>query len=315
MTIPIITTSATEALPPPKLVSTPAELRVVTSALLEGARSARAGGEPSLGLVPTMGGLHEGHASLVRAARRANDVVVASIFVNPLQFGDAADLERYPRTLDADLQVLAAAGAQVVLAPGVEVMYPGGEPLVRLSAGRMGEVLEGASRPGHFDGMLTVVAKLLNLATPAVSARYSAYFGEKDAQQLALIRRMVLDLNMPVEIEGVSTVRDADGLALSSRNRFLAPEERSAALVLSRVLRTLQDTVAGGGVPDLAAAQAELRTTDGVSLDYLQLVDPSSFLLLAPEDEAVGAGQALAVVAAKVGAVRLIDNVRLPGRS
>lgn len=292
----------------PLLVSAPAELRAASVALLHRARHARQdpGGVPSLGLVPTMGGLHEGHASLVRTARTENDVVVASIFVNPLQFGDPGDLERYPRTLDADLRLLEGCGADIVFAPSVEDMYPGGEPLVRLSAGRMGEVLEGASRPGHFDGMLTVVAKLLHLGLPGTAAGYRAYFGEKDAQQLALIRRMVLDLDVPVRIEGVPIVRDADGLALSSRNRFLSPEERRAALVLSRELRGLRDRTERGEEIGLASARAAIAAEDRVDLDYLELVDPSSFTVVA--DAGDRSGGLLAVVAARVGAVRLIDN-------
>ncbi|MFJ6002084.1 pantoate--beta-alanine ligase [Arthrobacter sp. NPDC092385] len=284
--------------------------------MLDRARSRRAGGagQPSLGLVPTMGGLHAGHAELARVARNGNDVVVVSIFVNPLQFGDQGDLDRYPRTLDEDLRLLGGCGVDVVFAPSVEDMYPGGEPLVRVGAGRMGEVLEGASRPGHFDGMLTVVAKLLNLGLPGTAAHYRAYFGEKDAQQLALIRRMVLDLNVPVRIEGVPIVRDADGLALSSRNRFLGADERRAALVLSRVLRTLRERALDGRPLDLAAARAEIAGEDGVELDYLEVVDPSSFTPPAPAHEGrTGADPVLAVVAARVGTVRLIDNTFLPG--
>lgn len=294
----------------PLLVSTPAELRTATSALLDRA-AARGGadGPPSLGLVPTMGGLHAGHAALARTAREAVDVVVASVFVNPLQFGDPADLDRYPRTLDEDLRLLGGCGVDVVFAPSVEDMYPGGEPSVRVSAGRMGEVLEGASRPGHFDGMLTVVAKLLNLGLPGTTAEYRAYFGEKDAQQLALIRRMVLDLNVPVRIEGVPIVRDADGLALSSRNRFLGPAERDAALVLSRVLRGLRDAAGRGAPPDLDHARAEIASEELVELDYLEVVDPLSFAVVGDDGRS---HQALAVVAARVGAVRLIDNTFLP---
>ncbi len=294
----------------PLLVSTPADLRAATTALLDGARTRHGAGRPSLGLVPTMGGLHEGHATLARTAREASDVVVVSVFVNPLQFGDRADLDRYPRTLDDDLRLLGGCGTDIVFAPSVEDMYPGGEPLVRVSAGRMGEVLEGASRPGHFDGMLTVVAKLLNLGLPGTGADYRAYFGEKDAQQLALIRRMVLDLNVPVRIEGVPIVRDADGLALSSRNRFLAADERRAALVLSRVLGALRTRARDGAPLDLPAARAEITAEAGVDLDYLEIVDPSSF---APAGhDGARPGPALAVVAARVGAVRLIDNAFLP---
>ncbi|MFE2509675.1 pantoate--beta-alanine ligase [Streptomyces naganishii] len=185
-------------------------------------------------VVMTMGALHEGHATLIRAARGiAGDdgEVVVTVFVNPLQFGAGEDLDRYPRTLEADLKVAEQAGADVVFAPSVEEVYPGGEPQVRISAGPMGERLEGASRPGHFDGMLTVVAKLLHLTRPD-----AALYGQKDAQQLALIRRMVRDLNFGVEIVAVPTVREADGLALSSRNRYLSASERHTALALSQAL-------------------------------------------------------------------------------
>ncbi|KQO03073.1 pantoate--beta-alanine ligase [Arthrobacter sp. Leaf234] len=295
----------------PLLVSTPADLQAATAGLLEQVRAQRpAGTRPSLGLVPTMGGLHAGHASLARAAREANDVVVASVFVNPLQFGDPADLERYPRTLDDDLRLLGGVGVDIVFAPSVADMYPGGEPLVRLSAGRMGEVLEGASRPGHFDGMLTVVSKLLNLGLPGTAAEYRAYFGEKDAQQLAIIRRMVLDLNIPVAIEGVAIVRDDDGLALSSRNRFLDAEERRAALVLSRVLHGLAEDVRSGRAPDLDAARAAVSAEPWVDLDYLEAIDPASFAPVA--EGAPTTAPVLVVVAARVGAVRLIDNMLLP---
>lgn len=199
------------------------------------------GGGPRA-VVMTMGALHEGHATLVRTARErvgAAGTVVVTVFVNPLQFGAGEDLDRYPRTLDADLALAEAAGADVVFAPAVDEVYPGGEPQVRITAGPMGERLEGASRPGHFDGMLTVVAKLLHLTGPDL-----AFFGQKDAQQLALIRRMVRDLNFPVEIVGVPTVREPDGLALSSRNRYLSAEERRTALALSRALFAARDRLA-----------------------------------------------------------------------
>ncbi|MER7947765.1 pantoate--beta-alanine ligase [Streptomyces sp. NPDC096079] len=185
-------------------------------------------------VVMTMGALHEGHATLIRTARERvgpDGTVVVTVFVNPLQFGAGEDLDRYPRTLDADLELARAAGASAVFAPSADEVYPGGEPQVRITAGPMGERLEGASRPGHFDGMLTVVAKLLHLTTPDL-----AFFGQKDAQQLALIRRMARDLNFPVEIVGVETVRESDGLALSSRNRYLSDGERRTALALSRAL-------------------------------------------------------------------------------
>ncbi|MFD7917651.1 pantoate--beta-alanine ligase [Streptomyces sp. NPDC059740] len=236
----------------PHLVRTAAELRALTRGT--GPRVA----------VMTMGALHAGHAELVRAAREragTDGQVVVTVFVNPLQFGAGEDLDRYPRTLDADLAVAAAAGADVVFAPPVEEVYPGGEPQVRISAGPMGEVLEGASRPGHFDGMLTVVAKLLHLCAPDV-----ACYGEKDAQQLALITRMVRDLNFPVEIVGVPTVREEDGLALSSRNRYLDAAERRTALTLSKALfaavdrlaaeAALRTRAAAGAGPEAAAARA-----------------------------------------------------------
>ncbi len=185
-------------------------------------------------VVMTMGALHEGHATLIRTARKIagpDGEVVVTVFVNPLQFGAGEDLDRYPRTLDADVELAGRSGADAVFAPSVDEVYPGGEPQVRISAGPMGERLEGAARPGHFDGMLTVVAKLLHLTRPDV-----ALYGQKDAQQLALIRRMVRDLNFGVEIVGVPTVREEDGLALSSRNRYLSPAERRTALALSQAL-------------------------------------------------------------------------------
>ncbi|MFJ3833448.1 pantoate--beta-alanine ligase [Streptomyces sp. NPDC090046] len=199
-------------------------------------------------VVMTMGALHEGHATLIRTAREQagpEGQVVVTVFVNPLQFGAGEDLDRYPRTLDADLAIAEEAGADALFAPAVDEVYPGGDPQVRITAGPMGGRLEGATRPGHFDGMLTVVAKLLHLTRPDL-----ALFGQKDAQQLALIRRMVTDLNFPVEVVGVPTVREEDGLALSSRNRYLSAAERHTALALSRALFAGRDRL---------AAQAALR--------------------------------------------------------
>ncbi|MCD1145922.1 pantoate--beta-alanine ligase [Kocuria sp. LUK] len=279
--------------PAPRVCHDPAEFR---TALAE--RLAAAGAGPaSLGLVPTMGALHEGHGHLVRRARAENDVVAVSIFVNPLQFGPGEDYERYPRTLEADLELLARHGADLVLAPGLEQMYPGGEPLVRVTAGRLGTVLDGASRPGHFDGALTVVNRLLNLTAPRGGGAFRAYFGEKDAQQLLLVRRMVADFALPVEVRPVPIVRDADGLALSSRNRYLDDDERRAALVLPRTLAAL-----AAGEVDLPAARARIDAEDGVRLDYLVVVDPAT---LEPAEPGPGA---LALVAARVGTTRLIDN-------
>ncbi|MEU8302971.1 pantoate--beta-alanine ligase [Actinomadura sp. NPDC048955] len=263
----------------------------------------KAGG--TLALVPTMGALHEGHLSLMRQARRSADAVAVSVFVNPLQFGPGEDFDRYPRTFAADLEACAAEGVDFVFAPAREVMYPD-EPQVTVRSGPMGEVVEGAARPGHFDGMLTVVLKLLNLVRPDV-----AVFGEKDAQQLAMIRRMVADLNVPVEVVGAPTVREPDGLALSSRNRYLSGPERRTALALSRALRAGAGASASGPDAVLAAARAVLSEAEAadppLALDYLVLVDPSTFT----EITGPHAGRAVLAVAGRVGATHLIDNVPL----
>lgn len=274
-------------------------LLVSTRAELDAACAGRIG---DVAVVMTMGALHEGHIALVRAARKSAKTVIVTIFVNPLQFGPNEDFSRYPRTLDADLKLCEQAEVDIVFAPAVEEVYPGGEPMVRITPGPMGEVLEGAHRPGHFSGMLTVVNKLINLTSPD-----HAFFGEKDAQQLALIRRMALDLNLPVEIHGVPTVREPDGLALSSRNRYLSPEARVSALNLSRALfagagqRTPEEIRrAARSVLD-EAAHAE----PPVELDYLALVDPATFAEVSDDFR----GKAVLAVAAKVGATRLIDNL------
>ena len=283
----------------------------------ESARLLKEKGGTSQGLVPTMGALHEGHAELARTAVEQNDVVVVSIFVNPLQFGEAVDLERYPRTLDADLALLDAVGVDLVFAPDVDEVYPGGEPRVRISAGPMAGKWEGASRPGHFDGALTVVAKLLHYGMPGAAAgaelpAYRAYFGQKDAQQLALVQRMVADLNFPVEIIPVPIVRSADGLALSSRNRFLSAEEREAALVLSRALRLIEERANAHQPLDLESVQALVESQPLVELDYLDVVDPRTLEPLAENcRDTPFRGEGLALIAAKVGPVRLIDNVPL----
>ena len=250
-----------------------------------------------IAVVMTMGALHDGHRRLMRVARERSAFVVATIFVNPLQFGPNEDYEKYPRTLDDDLEACRAEGVNLVFAPGRDDVYPHGAPSITMQPGELGGILEGASRPGHFSGMLTVVEKLLLLTRADV-----AYFGEKDFQQLALIRRMARDLELPVEIVGVPTVREADGLALSSRNRYLSPEERRSALALSRALRE----GAAHGDPDvvLATAQKILAEEPGVRLDYLALTGAD--LGPAPLE-----GPARLLVAAKVGATRLIDNVPL----
>ncbi|MFD3487521.1 pantoate--beta-alanine ligase [Streptomyces sp. NPDC058665] len=218
-------------------------------------------------VVMTMGALHDGHAALVRAARRhigPAGFVVVTLFVNPLQFGANEDLDRYPRTLESDLKTAEAAGADAVFAPSADEVYPGGTPQVRISAGPMGERLEGAVRPGHFDGMLTVVAKLLHLTRPDV-----AFYGQKDAQQLALIRRMARDLNFPVEIVGVPTVREDDGLALSSRNRYLSAAERRTALALSRALFAASDRLGAQHALRARADSAPTSTARAAALSAL----------------------------------------------
>jgi len=248
-------------------------------------------------VVMTMGALHDGHAALLRQARARAATVIATIFVNPLQFAPNEDFDRYPRTFDADLAVCAREQTDLVFAPTPDVMYPGGQPAVRVNPGPLGEILEGASRPGFFHGVLTVVLKLLHLTRPDV-----AFFGEKDYQQLALIRRMVHDLDLETEIVGVPTVREPDGLARSSRNRYLSPTERTSALAISGALRAgAAAGLSSGGDAALAAAQAVLDAEPGLDLDYLALTDP----LLGP---APAAGQARLLIAAKVGTTRLIDN-------
>lgn len=274
--------------------------------LAEALRSMRARGG-QVALVPTMGALHDGHAALLRAARRGADAVVASVFVNPLQFGPGEDLARYPRTFEADLRRCAREGVDVVFHPGVEEVYPGGDTVVTVDPGPAGDTLEGLVRPGHFRGVLTVVAKLFGLVRPDL-----AFFGEKDYQQLVLVRRMAGDLCLGVEVVGVPTVREADGLALSSRNAYLDPNERALAGSLSRALRAGAYVAPDGGAAVLASAAAVLDDEPDVEPDYLALTAPD----LGP---APAHGEARLLVAARVGATRLIDNlpVRLglaPGR-
>jgi len=259
-------------------------------------------------LVPTMGALHEGHRALLKRARLlagSNGSLVVSVFVNPLQFGLGEDLDRYPRTLRDDLTVCASDGVDLVFAPAPEQMYPA-EQMITVSSGPMGLLLEGASRPGFFEGVLTVVLKLFNLVKPDI-----AVFGEKDAQQLAVVRRMVADLNLPVAIESVGIVRDPDGLAVSSRNRYLSAEERVTALALQRALRAGLAAAGGGPAGVLAAAEAELslasKADPPLVTDYLALTDPATFA----EIEAGHSGAALLLVAATVGKTRLIDNLLL----
>jgi pantoate--beta-alanine ligase len=257
-------------------------------------------------LVPTMGALHDGHRALLRRSRQIsapNGAVVVSVFVNPLQFGAGEDLDRYPRTLADDVAVCAEEDVDVVFAPSHEQIYPA-EQMITVRPGQMGDVLEGTYRPGFFEGVLTVVLKLFNLVNPDV-----AVFGEKDAQQLALVRRMVADLNIPVTIEPVGIVRDPDGLAISSRNRYLSPDERATALALPRGLHAGRAAAGAGRDAVLAAAQDELsaasKADPPLATDYLDLVDQATFLPV----PAGFAGRALLLVAATVGKTRLIDNV------
>ncbi|GAB3609357.1 pantoate--beta-alanine ligase [Humibacter ginsengiterrae] len=290
----------------PPVATTIAGIRsIVKDARAHGARVA---------LAPTMGALHDGHLALVRRACELADLVVVSIFVNPLQFGPNEDFDRYPRTWDADLDALAALAAGipddgfsaegaprrlVVFAPGVDEMYPDGPTQTRITGGEVATLFEGASRPGHFDGMLTVVAKLLNSVQPD-----AAMFGQKDAQQVFLVRRMVTDLNLPVAIEAVPTVREPDGLALSSRNRYLSETARREAVTLSAALGEVAAAASQGAAVALEAGRARAQASAAVKLDYLAIVDPQTFRSV---DERYR-GPALALIAAQVDGTRLIDN-------
>jgi len=245
-----------------------------------------------------MGALHAGHAALIDAARTLCDSVVVSVFVNPMQFNQAADLERYPRPIEADVEICRAHGVDLVWNPDVTTMYPDRTPQVWVTAGGLANQLEGPNRPGHFDGVLTVVAKIFNAVLPDI-----AFFGEKDYQQLTLIRRMVADLDLRVQIEPVTTVREADGLALSSRNIFLSVDERRSALSLFRALQAGRDA-AGTAVAVLNAAHAVLSSAEGVKVNYLELRSVD----LGP---APSSGPARLLVAATIGDTRLIDNVAI----
>ncbi|MFD4507447.1 pantoate--beta-alanine ligase [Streptomyces sp. NPDC058457] len=327
---------------PFELAPTVDDLRYVQDHFADSGRTA---------VVMTMGALHEGHATLIRAAREhvgGKGFVIVTVFVNPLQFGQGEDLDRYPRTLDADLKIAEQAGADAVFAPSADEVYPGGQPQVRVTAGPMGTLLEGASRPGHFDGVLTVVAKLLHLTRPDV-----ALFGQKDAQQLAVIRRMVRDLNFGIEIVGVPTVRESDGLALSSRNRYLSADERRTALTLSRALFAGRDRHAAQealraralevpstraraealsaigesraaadahavakAVPNAAAAvRAAARQVLDEAVHYDPPLELDYLALVDPSDfteiDDDFTGEAVLAVAARVGTTRLIDNLPL----
>jgi pantoate--beta-alanine ligase len=268
---------------------------------------ARDRAEGPVAVVMTMGALHAGHAALLRQARARAATVIVTIFVNPLQFGPSEDLDRYPRTFDADLDICAAEDVDVVFAPTIDVMYPAGPPATRVDPGPLGAILEGASRPGFFHGVLTVVLKLLHLTRPD-----AVLFGEKDYQQIVLVRQLVSDLDLEIEVIGVPTVREPDGLALSSRNRYLSDDERQCALALSAALRAGQQAAADGLEAALAAAVALLAAAPGVAPDYTVVTAPD----LGP---ATAEGPARILIAAKVGETRLIDNMPLvvgrPGRA
>ncbi|MEO5534561.1 MAG: pantoate--beta-alanine ligase [Pseudolysinimonas sp.] len=253
----------------------------------------------TVALVPTLGALHDGHLAHVARARKLADVVVVSIFVNPLQFGADEDLEKYPRDLDGDLDKLAPLDVDYVFAPTVDQMFPDGDTQVKVTGGEVSTLFEGRARPGHFDGVLTVVAKLLHIVQPQVVT-----FGQKDAQQLFLVQRMVKDLDIPVKIEVIDTVREADELALSSRNRYLSHAERQAARAIPRAIEAAASASDLGIDTVIAASQSVLMDEQLVSLDYLKVVNPRTFL---PVDDGYR-GPARVIIAAKVGTTRLIDN-------
>jgi pantoate--beta-alanine ligase len=270
----------------------------------EAVATARQGGA-RIGFVPTMGALHDGHLSLVRRAKRDCDVTVMSIYVNPLQFGPHEDLARYPRPVEADERLARDAGVDVLFRPSDQTMYPP-DRTIGVTAGRLGSKWEGESRPGHFDGVLTVVAKLLNIVQPD-----QAVFGRKDLQQSALIRALVRDLNMPVAVAVAPIVRESDGIAMSSRNRYLDDEGRKSATVLNRALRHVRDRYADGerSVPLLEKAGKEFVSSEpSVKLDYFAVVDAATF-----SHELSANEKSSAIVAAYVGNTRLIDNMSLSG--
>lgn len=266
------------------------------------ARSQRAEGR-RISLVPTMGYLHEGHLALVDEARRRSDSIILTIFVNPLQFGPGEDLARYPRDLPRDRALASSRGVDALFIPTVESMYPPGSE-VRVIPGATAERWEGAARPGHFAGVLTVVAKLFHLTEPDL-----ACFGQKDIQQLTLVRRMVRDLNWPVEIVGVATVREADGLALSSRNAYLSPQDRQRAVVLSRALQAAHHAWCEGERQASVIEEhvrRELRMQPEVAPEYIAVVEPEGLTPVATVE-----GRTVVAIAARVGGTRLIDNIRL----
>jgi pantoate--beta-alanine ligase len=277
---------------------------VTTKADLSAARAQLSG---SVAVVMTMGALHDGHAELIRAARERAEHVVVTIFVNPLQFGDPVDLANYPRTLAADLRLCRQLDVDLVFAPPVDEMYPGGVPIVTVRAGSVAARFEGADRPGHFDGVCTVVAKLLHLTDPDI-----AVFGEKDAQQLAVIRAMVRDLDFRVEVVGVPTVRESDGVARSSRNLLLTEEQRRVAAAIPRAIAAARSAAADGNPAKLvaAAARSALERAPGIDPAYVALVDDATWA-----DADASTTSARLLIAARVGGIRLIDNEQIRLRS
>jgi pantoate--beta-alanine ligase len=281
-------------------------LKIYTSIdeMRSASRAARQAGR-RLGLVPTMGALHEGHLSLVRAARSSADIVAASIFVNPTQFGPNEDLAKYPRSFERDRDLLQSEGVELLFAPSVEEMYPAGA-VTWVTVEELSNKLDGRSRPGHFRGVTTVVSKLFHIVEPDVS-----FFGQKDAAQVAIIRRMVRDLNLPVHISVCPIVREPDGLAMSSRNAYLDPEQRKEALVLQRSLLVVQQLIEQGqrsASNVVVAGRQEFADKPSVRLDYFEIVNPDTLdPIQAIEDHA------LIAVAAYVGSTRLIDNLLIRG--
>jgi pantoate--beta-alanine ligase len=259
--------------------------------------AARAQLTGSVGVVLTMGALHDGHRALIEAARRASGSVVVTVFVNPLQFGPSEDLSRYPRTPDADSALCAEAGADLLWMPDVPDVYAAGPAQVAIVPGPLGEILEGAVRPGHFSGMLTVVCKLLQLTRPDAT-----FFGEKDYQQLTLVRRMVADLDIPAAIVGVPTVREADGVARSSRNRYLDPAQREIAALIPQAIAAGVAAAPAGAAAVTAETCAVLSANPGLAIDYVEVRSPD---LGAPPDQ----GEGRLLIAVRVGGTRLIDNV------
>jgi pantoate--beta-alanine ligase len=270
-----------------------------TTELRADLRRARLDGR-TIGLVPTMGALHDGHLSLIRRAREQCDVVVMSLFVNPAQFDESIDLDSYPRDHERDARLAAETGVDYLFAPGVDEVYPAGFDTTVSVAGVTGR-LEGQHRgSAHFDGVATVVAKLFNIAQPDI-----AYFGQKDAQQAVVIRRLARDLDFPVRIEVCPTVREPDGLAMSSRNALLSASDRRRATALHRALEAAADAIASGERDRVVVVAAARQELENVELEYFELVNPET---LAPVGERIDSGEVLAVAAARVGATRLIDN-------